>query len=91
MHINIHIFVFVATIIFYFLLYNLMSYEKNRQPKKLNIIYILFIPIILYFCYYYYSENELFFSYLQAPINTTPNNTDYINIPYPSSSNSLLF
>ena len=99
MYINIHIFVFIATIIFYFLLYNLMSYEKNRQQKKLNIIYILFIPIILYFCYYYYAEHDLLLSYLYAPIHTNPtnnttissNNTEYMNMPFPQGSDSSFF
>jgi hypothetical protein len=99
MYINIHIFVFISTIIFYFLLYNLMSDEKNRQQKKLNIIYILFIPIILYFCYYYYTENETLFSYLYEPIHINPvnnttissNNTEYMKIPFPQSSDSSFF
>jgi membrane-associated HD superfamily phosphohydrolase len=98
MYINIHIFVFIATIIFYFLLYNL-TYEKNRQQKKLNLIYILFIPIILYFCYYYYAENELLFSYLYEPIHIKPinnttissHNTEYMNMPFPHSSDSSFF
>jgi len=95
MYINIHIFVFIATIIFYFLLYNLMAYEKNRQRQRLNIIYILFIPIILYTCYYYYAENELLFSFLNAPIEIPStlslNDTELMSIPFPSGSDSSMF
>jgi len=103
MHINIHIFVFVASIIFYVLLYNLISYEKNRKQKKLNLIYILFIPTILYICYYYYAENELLFSFLNEPVNIATNNmssnmtssmssnTELMNTPFPSTSDSSFF
>ena len=58
MYINIHVFVVISTICFYILLINLISSRnQTRKPQKINIIYLLFIPTILYICYYFYNDN----------------------------------
>lgn len=54
MYINIHIFVFIATVIFYFLLKSFKkdAYISSKNKKNSNLIYLLFAPVIVYLTYY---------------------------------------
>jgi hypothetical protein len=61
MQVNIHIFIFISTIIFYFLLKSLKNsviynYENKNEKNKSNFIYVLYMPIISYILFYFYCK-----------------------------------
>lgn len=84
---NFHAFVFIATFVVYVIL---KSYKKTEPENKKtsNLIYVLFVPLILYGGHYYYNRN--------TPIPNTITNShnssvseDLLTTPYPVSSDSL--
>ncbi len=68
---NFHLFVLIATIVFYIILrfykHTVKNEKKNGKPKS-NFIYILFIPIILYLTRFMYDENKLVLDKLNGNI-----------------------
>lgn len=61
MYINFHLFVFISTIIYYFVLKLYKnSIESSENSKNKRLIFVLFIPIILYITFYiYYKEQSI--------------------------------
>ena len=66
---NFHVFVLIATIVFYIILrfykHTVENEKKNGKPKS-NFIYILFLPTILYLTRFMYNENKLVYDKLNT-------------------------
>lgn len=67
MIINYHLFVFIATVIFYFIL---KSYKAQKKKKSSNLVYLLAFPICLYLVYYFYIYKDG--TITQEPIILSP-------------------
>lgn len=80
---NIHLYVAITTIIFYFVL---LQFKKDvKKGSKKNFIYIVFIPIIFYIYYFLYSEE---FTEIILPNHNsiTEQSNDLLSAAYPLSS-----
>lgn len=67
---NFHLFVFIATIIFYIIFkIHKTQVQNNKSQNKSFLIYVLFIPALLYFTQYY----------IFKPTNINAMNTNTIN------------
>ncbi len=56
---NFNIFVLISTIIYYIVL---RIYKSNiiRESSNSNFIFVLYVPIVLYICYYFFTcKNEI--------------------------------
>jgi len=93
---NFHIFVAIITCVFYVFLriykYNLQEGETKRQndkkrKSKSNLLYIFFIPIVLYITHFlYYKSNENNITKLSSKEDSLKISEDLLSIPYPESS-----
>jgi hypothetical protein len=75
---NFHLFVFMATIIFYIIFkMHKTQVQNNKSQNKSFLIYVLFIPALLYFTQYYIFKPM---NVNTMNINTmNPNNMDINN------------
>lgn len=91
---NFHIFVAIITCIFYVFLRiyksNLQTQnDKNdkKRKSKSNLLYILFMPIVLYTTHFlYYKSNENNITNVSSKADSLKISDDLLSIPYPESS-----
>lgn len=83
---NFHIFVFVSTVIYYIVMkmykISIEKQLKNRN-KSSNLIFVLFVPALLYLTH---------FMYFTIKLNISKANSysdDLLTAPYPESNNSI--
>lgn len=86
---NYHYFVLITTIIFYIIL-RMYKHQIKTESKNSNLVYVLFVPVILYLAQFMYDRND--FSTVGANIiNNQHIKADSITqsiltAPYPDSS-----
>lgn len=80
---NIHMYIAITTILFYFILLQFKKDIKNGSRK--NLIYVLFVPLILYSYYFLYSEK---YTEIELPLHKaiTEQSSDLLTGAYPLSS-----
>lgn len=92
---NFHIFVAIITCVFYVFLRiyksNLQDQNDKKNKKsnksKSNLLYILFMPIILYITHFlYYKSNENIITNVSLKPDSLKISEDLLSIPYPESS-----
>jgi hypothetical protein len=80
---NIHLYVAITTIVFYFIL---LQFKKDvKKGSNKNFIYVIFIPIIFYIYYFLYNEE---FTEIPLPDHKsiTEQSSDLLSAAYPLSS-----
>jgi hypothetical protein len=80
---NIHLYVAITTIVFYFIL---LQFKKDViKGSNKNLIYVIFIPIIFYIYYFIYNEE---FTEISLPDHKsiTEQSSDLLSAAYPLSS-----
>lgn len=83
---NIHIVVLITSIIFYFYLRNKTGVID--KPRQSSILYILYVPLIIYTGYYYFGQGS------EIPVLPRVNShtsDDLLSEPFPTSSSSNSF
>lgn len=95
---NFHIFVVISTIIFYILLrfykYRIQKKQKGSNSKS-NLVYVLFLPLILYLVQFMYiNKFDIGSQVKESVINNNNNIGDYVSesllsTPFPESSISV--
>lgn len=85
---NFHVFVLLSTLLYYLLLRsykNSVIADKSKIRKKSNLIYLLFLPILMYIFYYLFLKRE------QKSINITEqmSSEDLMSRPYPDTMSSI--
>lgn len=101
---NFHIFVVISTIVFYILLrfykYTIQKKQRGSAPKS-NLIYVLFVPAILYLAQFMYNFQNGKMTQSKDVLDIVPKNTlvgnnmeDFVSdsllsTPFPESSISI--
>lgn len=88
MVVDFNTFVIFATIAFYFLLKRFVSEQKTKKKRSSNLIYVFFIPIVLYIGKYLFTpihETVLGHSDLDS-ISSVKSNMSVTTSPYPDVS-----
>lgn len=77
---NFHIFVLLTTVVFYILMkiYKKSLHRINRTKRSSNLIYVLFVPLIMYLYHFMYVQKD--------NIQTSNIQMDNIKITVPSES-----
>lgn len=101
---NFNIFVLICTVIFYIVL---RMYKKNVNEKrngKSNLLYVLFLPLVMYLCHFMYSSpstiestNKIIPTPTQIPVGIRENSIfdsiksseSLLTSPFPESSVSI--
>jgi len=87
---RIHIYVIVVTLIFYALLKHFKQSCQslhNKKQQKSNLVYLLFMPIVLYAGYYFKIFDSLSFS---PQTVQTPKSDSILSASYPASVSSIM-
>lgn len=82
---NFHVFVFIATVIFYIIMKMYKkSIEKNRKRNKnsSNLIYILFVPFLLYLTHFMFNFKN---NTEQGMFRANSYSDELLTEPYPVS------
>ena len=85
---NFHIFVFISTIVFYIIMkmYKISILKNRKKTKKdSNLIYILFVPAILYLTHFIFLNGNNTINILKSKSYSD----ELLTEPYPASNNSI--
>jgi hypothetical protein len=85
-HPNFHVYVIISTLCFIVLLRTYKSHiEKHKGTKKKssNFVFVLFIPIVLYTSFYFFSTNT------SGSVQPQLNSTGTVTAPYPLSVSTM--
>jgi len=87
---NYHYFVLITTIVFYIIL-RMYKHQIKTESKNSNLVYVLFVPVILYLTQFMYNKNGFSGANGANIINNIPVKTDSVTqslltAPYPDSS-----
>lgn len=88
---NFHLFVFISTFVFYVIMkmYKIsVERQMKSKRKKSNLVYILFVPALLYLCYFMYIDTNASKKMSQI-LRNGGDSDDLLSIPYPDSNNSI--
>jgi hypothetical protein len=83
---NIHYYIGIVTLIFYFLLLQFKKDVKSGSQK--NFIYILFVPIVFYIYLYLFSSNTSIVPIAETikPISISEKSSELMSNMFPLSS-----
>lgn len=88
---NFHVFVSICTFVYYIVLKNFQSSLHSNKPRRRKrdskLIYILFLPIVLYLCYYFFVNVQCPKNDISQRLPTVKSSID--SAPYPPSSVSV--
>lgn len=85
---NFHTFVLISSLIYYIIL---RKSRKTDTFSKQYILYVLYFPVVLYACHYFFASNSVTPTYttLQLHLPTKPktmsSSDNLISRPYPDS------
>lgn len=77
---NIHAFVLVASLIFYGML-RLYKNDIERKDSKSKLVYVLFVPVVMYTCHYLFPSSNG----ASSPDTGSVVSNDVMTSPYPDS------
>jgi len=65
---NFHLFVIITTIVYYILLrkYKRSLRNRTRGKRQSRLVYLIFLPIVLYITYYFFSSKNAKLEYLES-------------------------
>ena len=82
---NYHYFVLITTIVFYIIL-RMYKHQIKTESKNSNLVYVLFVPVILYLAQFMYDRNDFSTVVYNRPIKADSITQSILTAPYPDSS-----